>query len=120
MQKSTKTPSSVLVSLMDEYGLNPYALAKEIGLSYSAVRMIALGNNKISVPTALRLAKYFGNTPDFWLSLQQEADLTEAGKDKNLQSALKGIKRAVKKPAKPKAVAKAPGSKPASRTRSKK
>jgi addiction module HigA family antidote len=131
MQKSAKTPSTVLVSLMDEYGLNPYTLAKDIGMSYSAVRMIALGNIKISAPTALRLAKYFGNTPSFWLTLQQEADLAEAGKDKNLQSSLKAIKKSVKKapvskaavkpgkktaqPARRKAAAKAPGSKPVSR-----
>jgi len=131
MQKSAKTPSSVLVSLMDEYGLNPYTVAKEIGMSYSAVRMIALGNIKISAPTALRLAKYFGNTPSFWLSLQQETDLAEAGKDKNLQASLKTIKKAVKqapsskaavKPRKKttltdkrKAAAKVPGSKPVSR-----
>jgi len=136
MRKSTKTPSSVLVSLMDEYGLNPYTLAKAIGLSYSAVRMISLGNIKVSASTALRLAKYFGNTPDFWLLLQQEADLAEAEKDKNLQAALKGIKRAKKqapiakaavKPGrkitlsgKRKAATKVPGSKPASRTRRKK
>jgi antitoxin HigA-1 len=136
MRKSTKTPSSVLVSLMDEYGLNPNTLAKELGLSYSAVRMITLGNIKVSAPTALRLSEYFGNTPEFWLSLQQEADLAEAGKDKNLQSALKSIKRAVKKPAKTKAAVKprrkttlsdkrkaakkVPGAKPASRTRRKK
>jgi len=136
MRKSSKTPSSVLVSLMEKYGLNPYTLAKEIGLSYSAVRMIALGNIKISAPTSLRLAEYFGNTPDFWLSLQQEADLAEAAKDRNLQSALKKINRAVKKPAKHKAAvkprkkrtlsdkrkaaAKIPGSKPASRARRKK
>ena len=103
MPKSIKTPSSVLASLMEKYGLNPYILAKDIGLSYSAVRMLALGNIKISVPTALRLAKFFGNTTVFWLSLQQEADLAEAGKDQNLQAALKGIKRAVKKAPKPKA-----------------
>jgi antitoxin HigA-1 len=136
MRKSAKTPSSVLVSLMNEYGLNPYTLAKDIGLSYSAVRMISLGNINVSASTALRLAKYFGNTPDFWLLLQQEADLAEAGNDKNLQSALKSIKRAVKKPSKPKAkvkprkkttlsdkrkaAVKVPGSKPASRTRRKK
>jgi len=131
MPKTKKSPSSVLVSLMKEYGQNPYTLAKEIGLSYSAVRMITLGNIKISAPTALRLAKYFGNTPDFWLLLQQEADLSEAGKDKNLQSGLNKIKKAVKKPAKPKAAvktlsdkrkaaAKVPGSKPVSRTRRKK
>ena len=89
--------------------------------------MISLGNIKVSAPTALRLAKYFGNTPDFWLSLQQEADLAEAKEDKNLQAGLSVIKKAVKKSAKPKAAAKprktavkVPGAKPASRTRRKK
>ena len=88
---------------MDEYGLNPNTLAKELYLSYSATRMIILGKIKITAPTALRLAAYFGNSPDFWLSLQQEEDLAKAAKDKNLQSDLKKIKRAVKKPAKVKA-----------------
>ena len=115
MKKPIKTPSSVLVSLMGEYGLNPNTLAKDLGMSYSAVRMISLGNIKVSASTALRLAKYFGDTPEFWLTLQQEADLAEAGKDKNLQSALKRIKKAEKKPAK----AKVAVSKPASRTRRK-
>ena len=131
MPKSAKTPSSVLVSLMDEYGLNPSSLSKKIGLSYATVRMLVIGEMKISTPTALRLAKFFGNTPDFWLSLQQEADLIEAGKDKELQSALDGIKKAVKQtPAskatgksrrkitlsdKRKAAAKIPGSKTALR-----
>jgi antitoxin HigA-1 len=135
MRKSTKTASSVLNSLMEKYDLNPYILAKEIGMSYSAVRMISLGNFKVSVSTALRLAKYFGKTPDFWLSLQREEDLAEAEKDKNLQSDLKSIKRAGKKAAKKadkpkaakkqrrkttlsdkrKAAAKVPGAKPASR-----
>jgi len=136
MQKRIKTPSTVLVSLMGEYGLNPNTLAKDLGMSYSAVRMISLGNIKVSAPTALRLAKYFGNTPDFWLSLQQEADLAEAKEDKNLLAALSVIKKAVKRPAKPKATVKprrkttladkrkaakkVPGAKPALRTRRKK
>lgn len=111
MPKSTQTPTFVLNSLMEEYGLNPFTLAKGIGLSYSAVRMLALGNFKVSVPTALRLAKYFGKTPEFWLSLQQKEDLLEAGKDKNLQADLKRIKKAVKKAAKP-AAAKAKAVKP--------
>ena len=97
MPKSAKSPSSVLTSLMEEYGLNPHSLSKEIGLSYASVRMLALGKMGISAYTALRLAKFFGNTPEFWLDLQQEADLAEAGKDRELQSALKGVKRAEKR-----------------------
>jgi len=137
MKKSLKTPSSVLSALMDKYGLNANSLSKELDLSYSAVRLILLDKIKISTSSAFKLAKYFGNTPSFWLSLQQEADLSEAEKDKKLQSSLKSIKRAVKKTAKTKAAvkprrkkktlsdkrkaaARVPGSKRASRSRKKK
>ena len=64
-----------------------------------------------SVPTALRLAKLFGQTPDYWLDLQREADLNEASKDKEFQDILKGITKA-KKPDAPKPVTdKKPGKK---------
>jgi len=137
MKKSLKTPSSVLYTLMDKYGLNAYSLSKELDLSYSSVRLILLDKIKISTSNAFKLAKFFGNYPDFWLSLQQDADISEAEKDKKLQSSLKGIKRAVKKTKKTKAAvkprrkkrtlsdkrkaaAKVPGSKRASRSRRKK
>ena len=129
MPKATKTPASVLQSFMDEYQLNPFSLSKAINLSSSAVRQIVIGKSKISVSTALRLAKIFGQTPVFWLDLQREEDLAEADKDKELQDTLKGISKA-KKPAlnqkgpeksgkketladKRKKAAKAPGAKPA-------
>jgi antitoxin HigA-1 len=101
MPKSTQTPSSVLKSLMDEYQLNPFSLSKAIQLSHSAVRLLAIGKSKVTVPTALRLAKFFDQTPAFWLDLQREADLIEASKDSNLQDTLKAIAKA-KKPAAPK------------------
>jgi len=97
MPKSTNSPSSVLVSFMDKYGLNPSSLSKEIGMSYAAVRMITIGKLRISASTALRLAKFFGNTPGYWLSIQQQADLAEAAKDNKLQSSLKKIKKVEKK-----------------------
>jgi addiction module HigA family antidote len=97
MAKS-QTPASVLQSLMDEYQLNPFSLAKAINLSNSAVRLIVIGKAKITVTTALRLAKFFGQTPAYWLDLQREADINEASKDKELQDILKAIPKA-KKPA---------------------
>jgi addiction module HigA family antidote len=112
MPKTTQTPVSVLQSLMDEYRLNPFSLSKAIGLSSSAVRQIVNGKAKVSVATALRLAKYFGQTPVFWLDLQREADLSGAGKDKELQAALAGISKAKKPDLKAKAPAK-PAKKPA-------
>jgi addiction module HigA family antidote len=95
------------MSLLEEYQLNPYSLSKEIGLSYSAVRQIVCGDSKLSVTTAFRLAKLFGQTPAYWLDLQRDADIREAASDKNLKAALSGITR-VKKGAKPKAKAASP------------
>jgi antitoxin HigA-1 len=100
MPKS-QTPATVLQSLMDEYQLNPFSLSKEINLSNSAVRLLVIGKSKVTVHIALRLAKFFGQTPDYWLDLQREADLSEASKDKELQDALVSIPKA-KKPAAPK------------------
>ena len=95
MPKS-QTPATVLQTLMEEYQLNPFSLSKEIHLSHSAVRLLVIGQSKVTVPTALRLAKLFDQTPDYWLDLQREADLNEASKDKELQDVLDTIPRAKK------------------------
>jgi len=101
MPKSLQTPATVLQSLMDEYQLNPFSLSKAVHLSPSAARLLVIGKSKITVPTALRLAKFFDQTPAFWLGLQRDADLSEASKDKELQDVLESIPKA-KKPAAPK------------------
>jgi addiction module HigA family antidote len=102
---SAQTPAAVLKSLMDEYQLTAYKLAGEIKLSNSSVRQILLGKSRVTASTALRLAKFFGNTPEFWLDLQNKSDLTEAVKDKDASAALKTIGKA-KKPAPAKAAPK--------------
>ena len=113
MPKTTQTPSSVLLSLMEEYQLTPFSLSKEINLSYAAMRLIAKGKSKITIPTALRLAKYFGQTPDYWLDLQRSTDLSEAQKDTDLMAIIKGISKA-KKPAA--STKNDPGAKPVKKT----
>jgi len=95
MPKS-QTPATVLQTLMAEYQLNPFSLAKAVHLSNSAVRLLAVGKAKITVSTALRFAKFFGQTPAFWLDLQREADISEASKDNELQDILKTIPKAKK------------------------
>ena len=100
MAKSTQTPISVLKTLMDEYQLTPFSLAKAISLSPSSVRQIVTGMSKVTVPTALRLAKFFGQTPVYWLDLQRTVDLNQAENDQELQSILDGITKAQKPAAK--------------------
>jgi addiction module HigA family antidote len=98
MPKSVALPGAVLKSKLDEFQLNPTKLAKEIKLSQSAVRQIAIGKTKITVAVALRLAKYFGTTADYWLDIQKAYDIAEAAEDSKLKAILQTINK-VKKPA---------------------
>jgi addiction module HigA family antidote len=104
MAKAAETPGALLNALMEEYQLNPTKLAGEIKLSPSGVRQITTGKTRITAHVALRLSKFFGNTPEYWLDIQNKADLAEAAKDADLASALKSISKA-KKPAPVKKVA---------------
>jgi addiction module HigA family antidote len=98
MAKVVETPGAILNALMEEYQLNPTKLAGEIKLSPSGVRQITTGKTRITAHVALRLSRFFGNTPEYWLDIQNKADLAEAAKDADLTSALKSISKA-KKPA---------------------
>jgi addiction module HigA family antidote len=98
MAKAVETPGAILNALMEEYQLNPTKLSGEIKLSPSGVRQITTGKTRITAHVALRLSKFFGNTPEYWLDIQNKADLAEAAKDADLAGILKSISKA-KKPA---------------------
>ena len=55
--------------------ITAYRLAKETKISSTRISEIIKKKRSITIDTALRLAKYFGTTPDFWLGLQMEYDL---------------------------------------------
>jgi addiction module HigA family antidote len=50
-------------------------LALDIGVHPRRINEIVLGKRSITADTALRLARYFGNSPQFWLGLQTDYDL---------------------------------------------
>jgi addiction module HigA family antidote len=58
--------------------ISAYRLAKETALSQTRVSQIIRGQRSISAETALRLSKYFGNSAEFWLGLQNDYDLEES------------------------------------------
>jgi len=62
---------------LQEFHISAYRLAKETKMPPTRVSEIIKGKRKITTDTALRLSKFFGTTPDFWLSLQMEYDLRE-------------------------------------------
>ena len=68
--------------LKEEYliplGMSVNALARELGVGAARVNEIVLGRRGVSADTALRLARYFGTTPELWLNLQAFYDLRMA------------------------------------------
>ena len=59
------------------FNITAYRLAKETKIPPTRISEILKGRRRITADTALRLAKFFGTTPDFWLGLQVEYDLRE-------------------------------------------
>jgi addiction module HigA family antidote len=58
--------------------ITAYRLAKETKISQTRISQIIKGQRSITVDTALRLAKFFGNSPEFWINLQNHHDLEES------------------------------------------
>lgn len=70
--------------------ISAYRLSKEIGIPQTRISEILKGNRRITADTALRLSKFFGNSPKFWLGLQDDYDLEE--EILNKQNDLKSIR----------------------------
>ena len=57
--------------------ISAYKLAKEIHIPRTRISQIINGKRRITADTALRLSAFFGNTPQFWLGLQDDYDIEE-------------------------------------------
>lgn len=57
--------------------ITAYRLSKDLGIPQTRISEILKGRRRISADTALRLSKYFGNSPKFWLGLQDDYDIEE-------------------------------------------
>lgn len=62
--------------------ISAYKLAKDIGIPQTRISEILKGNRRITADTALRLSKYFGTSPKFWLGLQDDYDIEEEKRNK--------------------------------------
>ena len=78
-------PGEILLKeFLKEFGISQNRLGREIGMSPRAINEIVHGKRSITVNSALRLAKYFGTSPEFWLHLQTSYDLEKAAKEVDL------------------------------------
>ena len=70
--------------LREEYlvplGLSARALAKDLDVPANRLTEIMRGTRDVTADTAIRLGRYFGSDPRFWLNLQAAHDLSKAEK----------------------------------------
>ena len=60
---------------LEPMGISQYRLAKSLAVPPRRINEIVLGKRAITADTAIRLARYFGTTPQFWINLQGRYDL---------------------------------------------
>jgi antitoxin HigA-1 len=72
-------PGEVLLEeFLKPMGISAYKLAKETKLSQTRISEIVHCRRSITAETALRFSKFFGNSAEFWLGLQNDYDLEES------------------------------------------
>ena len=77
-------PGEILMEdFLKEMGITQHKLAVSIGVPPRRINEIVHGKRAVTADTALRLGKYFGMSPQFWLGLQTQYDL-DVAKDKIL------------------------------------
>jgi len=61
--------------------LTPYAVARACGVPRTRIERLAREETPVTADTALRLARYFDTTPEFWMGMQAQYDLERAEDD---------------------------------------
>ena len=81
MAVTTHHPGEFLAQQLEAVGVLPTELARQLGVPANRITQIINGKRGITGDSALRLAHWFGDTPEFWMGLQVQCDLklAEAG-----------------------------------------
>ena len=84
-------PGEVLEKdFLEPMGITAYKLSKETGIPQTRISEIVKTRRRITADTALRLSRFFGNSAQFWLGLQDDYDLEE--EEGKIGLILEGIK----------------------------
>lgn len=88
------TPGEILFEeFLKPLNITAYRLSKDTGMPATRISQILKGKRRITADTALRLSRYFGNSADFWMGIQDEYDLRE--EEEKLEDELSRIPKAV-------------------------
>lgn len=71
-------PGEHLAEFLEENGITQYRLARDISVPPRRINEIVRGKRAITADTALRLGRYFGTSPEFWMNLQDHYELERA------------------------------------------
>lgn len=75
-------PGTVLLKdFIEPMGITRYRVAKNIGIGQRRIDLICRGDYPVSADMALRLARLFGTSPEFWINLQAQYDLEVAAQE---------------------------------------
>ncbi|HDR1022422.1 TPA: HigA family addiction module antidote protein [Pasteurella multocida] len=95
MSRAQRKPSTVGDILLEEYliplNLKIADLAEMLDVHRNTASAIVNNNTKLSLEMALKLARLFNTSPEFWLNLQMKLDLWEIGNNVRFQESLKKI-----------------------------
>ena len=80
MSRPAVHPGEVLADELEEIGVSPTELARQLAVPPNRISQIIQGKRAISGDTALRLGHWFGMSPQFWLNLQSAYDVHIAEK----------------------------------------
>ena len=86
--RPTTLPGEILLhEFIEPMGLSQSEVAESIGVSFQRLNGVVNGRRDLTASTALRLARYFGTTPEFWINLQRSVDLYEAMREEGSEIA---------------------------------
>src|SRR6266849_9266634 len=91
MARTPIHPGEILADELQEIGISAAELARTLEVPANRISQIIAGRRAVSADTALRLARYFGTTPDLWMNLQKTYELDLARKE--VGNAIKRIPR---------------------------
>lgn len=78
MATAVHHPGKVLAQRLEALGVSPTELARQLHVPANRITQIVNGQRSITGDSALRLAHWFGNAPEFWMELQSRYDLAVA------------------------------------------
>lgn len=81
MAAAAHHPGEVLAHKLEALGITPTELARQLHVPANRITQIVNGQRGITGDSALRLAHWFGNEPEFWMTLQSRYDLQVAKRD---------------------------------------